>query len=64
MAALTNVEGRLLVAVGVAEPVEVGTFEIPVAVRPDGRRVLVSIPEDAVKHALHDLALEMADRLA
>lgn len=63
-AVIGNIEGRLLIAIGVAEPVEFGTFEIPVSVTPDGARPTVSIPEGAVKRALHDLALEMAGHLA
>jgi hypothetical protein len=63
-ATLGDIEGRLLIAVGVAEPVELGTFAIPVHVTADGPRASVSIPEGAVKQALHDLALEMADKLA
>lgn len=61
---MSNIEGNLLMSIGVAEPVEFGSFEIPVRVQANGLKALVSVPEGAVKQALHDLALDMADKLA
>ncbi|MDN5669969.1 MAG: hypothetical protein L0G87_16410 [Renibacterium salmoninarum] len=47
MAILTNITGRILVQVGDADPVEVGTIEIPVTVTEPSQKIH---PRDIENH--------------
>jgi hypothetical protein len=63
-ATIGNIEGRIMLEVDGAKPFQLGTVEVPVSIRADGLKAVVSIPTETVKQALRDFAVEMADHLA
>jgi hypothetical protein len=70
MAKLGNLQARILIDAGTTSgPVEVGSFEIPITIRTETREgnrlgVKVELPEDAIRAALKQWAVDMAEGLA